>query len=149
MNILYNKKVKYIILILVTIFLLFSIYYFKEHVLDIGIEYSELSSDEMTGEQKFLLHVNEPTTIYLLHDAEIGSGEIKFELVKENGEIIDEYKLISDKVIKESYKLEKGNYYCSLVRNINNNEETFMLYYDKRYVVQEYLKNDSITKTDY
>lgn len=103
----------------------------------------------MTGEQEFILLVNKPIVLYLLHDTESGSGEIKFELIKEECKIINKYKLSSDKLIKESYKLEKGNYHCLLVRNVNNNEETFMLYYDKRYVIQEYIIKDSITKTDY
>lgn len=149
MSILYNKKIKYIVLVLSFIFLVFSIYYIKDHVLDIGTEHSHINSDKVLGEQEFILHVNNPTTIYLLHDIKIGSGEVMFKLVKNNNEIIDEYKLKSDKLVRKSFALEKGEYKCLLKRDATENRETFMLYYDKRYVVKEHIKNDSVTNNYY
>lgn len=147
MSILYNKKIKYIVLILITFFLVFSIYYFKEHVVNVGISYDNMDSDKMTGEEEFLLHVNEPTTIYLLHDAKMNSGEIKFKLTNEKDKMIDEYKLTSNALINKSYKLEKGSYSFNIIRSVTNDNESFILYYDKRYAIKENIKDDSVTRT--
>ncbi len=129
-----NRKVKYTILLLTTIFLIFSISYFIVHLFDIGFHQSNLKSIKMEGTEEFMLNVEKPTTICLSHNAEISSGKVFFKIIKENDEVIDEYSLNNDEFVSKVYDLNKGIYECSIKRNVSNNKEQFMLYYDKRYI---------------
>lgn len=146
MNKLLHGKSKYVLLIISLIFLTLSIYYFIDHISDVGLRpFSNMSSDKMTSEEKFILHVNKPVTVFLLHNASVGSGYVKFSLVSDDGKVIEEYEITDDDFINKEYNLGKGSYYCTINRDVEKNKESFRFYYDKRHVEMEYLKNNSKT----
>lgn len=144
MEIFHKTKVKYIILLLSGLFLAFSIYYFQDHVFEIGINpYSNLQSARMTGKEEFMLQVNEPSEVYLLHNAKLTEGYVEFVIKDEDGLVIDEYRLTEDQFINRSYNLEEGRYYCTITRDVKNNKEKIRFYYDKRFVTQEYINKEA------
>jgi len=141
MEIFHKTKVKYIILLISGLFLAFSIYYFQNHIFEIGLNpYSNLRSDRMTGKEQFVLHVNKPSRVYLLHNAKLTGGYVEFVIKKEDGLVIEDYRLTEDKFINRSYNLEEGKYYCTIMRDVENNREKLRFYYDKRFITQEYVK---------
>lgn len=142
-----NRKIKYIILLISTMFLIFSINYIMNHVSDMGFNNYNIKSNKMEGTEEFLLYVEEPTTIRLAHNAVIGSGEVSFNIVKEDGEVIEEYCLNSDTFLNKVYDFNNGIYKCTMKRNVSNNKEKFSLYYDRRYVTLKHLVDDSETST--
>lgn len=143
---LFNEKSKIIILIFSVIFLTISIYYFSVHISEIGLRpNSNISSNKMTSVEEFILNVNKPTKVLLLHNAKIGSGYVSFKLVGDDSQVIEEYKLTEDEFINKVYNLEEGCYLCTIKRDVSKNKESFKFYYDKRHIEQEYLKSDSKT----
>lgn len=140
----FHKTKKYIILLLSGLFLAFSIYYFQDHIFEVGLNpYSNLRSTLMTGQEQFILQVSEPSRVHLLHDAKLGEGYVEFAIKNEDGLVIDEYRLTEDKFINRSYNLEKGKYYCTITRDVRNNREKIRFYYDKRFVTQEYINKEA------
>ena|SRR5690554_878931 len=97
----------------------------------------------MTGKTKFVLDVKKPSRVFLLHNARIGGGYVEFKIEGEDGEILDEYKLIEDSFVKRDYDLSEGKYYCTIIRDIKNNNEKFRFYYDRRFILQEYIVKDT------
>jgi len=65
---------------------------------------------------------------------------VEFVIKKEDGLVIEDYRLTEDKFINRSYNLEEGKYYCTIMRDIENNREKLRFYYDKRFITQEYVK---------
>ena len=145
----FNKNIKYIVLIISIIFLVFSIYYMKTHLSDVGFNNSRPESDKMEGIEEFLLYVEKPTKIHLLYDATIGSGEVNLTIAQKNGGVVEEHSLSSDTFFNKDYNLGIGTYKFTIKRNVSHNKESLTLYYDKRYVTLEYLINDSETHTYY
>ena len=139
-----NVKIKYIVLLLSLIFMAFSINSLKGHIFEIGLRpSSNITADKMTGEEEFLLYVKKPAEVFLLHNAKIASGYIKFTMTKDDGKIVENYKFSSDNFINKVIKLDKGTYYCTIIRDVKKDKERFRLYFDRRFVTQEYIKNDS------
>src|SRR5690554_3369973 len=144
MSVFYKTGVRYTILILSLAFLAFSIYYFQAHIFEIGLKpYTNLSSEWMTGKTKFVLDVKKPSRVFLLHNARLAEGFVEFKIEGEDGKLIDKYRIVEDSFIKRNYDLNKGEYYCTISRDIKNNNEKFRFYYDRRFILQEYIVKDS------
>ena len=142
-------KVNYLILILSVIFLLVSINFFIEGISEIGIRpFNNITADQIKAEEEFLLHVKRPTNVFLLHNAKIGTGEVKFKLTKkgDNAEVVETYNLNNNSFLNKIIELSKGTYQCTINKNVSDFRETFVLYFDKRFINQEYIRNDSNTK---
>ncbi len=142
----FKTKLKYIILGISLAFLALGIYHFQAHISEIGLKpYSNVSSNKMTSEEVFLLHVSKTSRVFLLHNAVIGNGYVEFKLLVLDGQIIDKYRLTSDSFINRAYNLKEGVYQCTINRDVEKNRESFRFYYDRRFITQEYIKYDSKT----
>lgn len=149
MNLLLNRKVKYIVLIISLFFLTFSINYMRVHIPEAKFEKYNIVSNSMKGLREFYLHVHKTTTLYLLHDATLEKGEITFELKDSNDNIIEEYTIKKDLYLNKKIELDSGTYRCTIKSDVVNNDERFKLFFDTRYVTQEYIVNDSNTHNYY
>lgn len=149
MNLLLNRKVKYIVLIISLFFLTFSINYMRVHIPEAKFEKYNVSSNSMKGIREFYLHVNKTTTIYLLHDVTLEKGEITFELKDSNDKIIEEYTIKKDLYLNKKIKLDSGTYRCTIKNDVVNNDERFKLFFDAKHVTQEYITDNSTRNTDY
>lgn len=137
------KKIRYVFLILSAAFMGLGISYFVNTIMNIGINpYTYTTCEKITGMEEYLLSVQKDSSVLLVHNAEIGSGYVEFRLTGDDGKVISQYRLTSDDFVKKEINLGKGNYLCTISRDVLNNKESFRFYFDKRYITQEYLNKD-------